>query len=97
MSEDDKYIVSGSDGGSIKVFDLQTKAVVYHFKDQHTGRVYLYFCYLTYLLGGIKSVAISKDGNFIVSGSTDKAIKLVDLKTQKTEEIESKHQGNSSY
>ena len=47
VSEDDKYIVSGSDGGSIKVFDIETKAVVHHFKEQHTGRVNLYFYYFT--------------------------------------------------
>jgi len=35
---DGKYIVSGSEDKSIKIFDLETKQEVHHFADIHEGK-----------------------------------------------------------
>jgi len=37
ISADDKYIISGSEDKSIKVFDLEIKQQIYHFADAHQG------------------------------------------------------------
>jgi len=37
FSHDNKYIVSGSEDRSIKVFDLQTRRELHHLKDVHSG------------------------------------------------------------
>jgi len=35
ISNDNKYIISGSEDKTIKIFDLETKQEVYHFKKAH--------------------------------------------------------------
>ena len=40
--------------------------------------------FLTCKLDWVRSVSLSYDGNYIVSGSEDKSIKLFDLKNKKT-------------
>ena len=37
VTSDGKYIISGSEDKSIKVFDLQTKQQVRHFENAHKG------------------------------------------------------------
>ena len=43
VSSDNRFIVSGSDDKSIKVFDLQTKQQLHHFADAHTSTIILSF------------------------------------------------------
>ena len=43
MSSDNRFIVSGSEDKSIKVFDLQTKQQLHHFADAHQGTIILSF------------------------------------------------------
>lgn len=37
LSTDGRFIVSGSAGGSIKVFSTETKEQLHHFQDAHSG------------------------------------------------------------
>lgn len=38
VTSDNKYLISGSSDRSIKVFDLNTKQEIYHFKNAHKGK-----------------------------------------------------------
>jgi len=38
MSPDNVLIIAGCEDGSIKIFNVQTKEQVYHFKNIHKGR-----------------------------------------------------------
>ena len=82
---DNRFIVSGSDDKSIKMFDLQTKQRLHHFADAHRGTIIFFFllpCYSSSFIGAVRLVAVSSDNRFIVSGSSDKSIKVLDLKTK---------------
>ena len=162
MSSDNRFIVSGSEDNSIKVFDMQTKQQLHHFADAHQGTIILSFftffypplilfhrsstvscgverqqvhrfgvlrqvdqgvrsadqaataplcrCtyqyhhsfFLSFLLSrhsssfivAVRSVAVSSDNRFIVSGSHDKSIKVFDLQTkQQLHHFVDAHQG----
>ena len=43
VSSNNRFIVSGSEDKSIKVFDLQTKQQLHHFADAHQGTIILSF------------------------------------------------------
>ena len=40
ITSDARFIVSGSGDKSIKIFDLESKEPVHHFKDAHTGIIF---------------------------------------------------------
>ena len=66
LSGDGRYIVSGSDDGTVAVWDLQTGARLHELTGHH---------------GGVSSVALSGDGRHIVSGSDDGTVAVWDLQT----------------
>jgi len=39
ISSDNKYIVSGSEDKSIKIFDVENKTELYHFENAHDGKL----------------------------------------------------------
>ena len=61
ISNDSKLIISGSQDNSIKVWDIESKAIIKSFTG-HEKRVY--------------SVCITNDTKFIVSGSEDNTINV---------------------
>ncbi|CUU07126.1 delta-60 repeat domain-containing protein [Candidatus Kryptobacter tengchongensis] len=66
ISSDGKYIVSGSQDKTIKLWDISTGREIRTFKG-HTD--------------WITSVAISPDGKYVISGSYDKTLKIWDILT----------------
>jgi len=68
ITHDNKYIVSGSEDKSIKVFELQTGQQVYHFQQVHTS--------------AILTICISHDNRYIFSGSSDNSIKILDIESK---------------
>jgi len=80
VSSDGKLIVSCSDGGSIRIFDFNTKHAIHRFKRVHTAY--------------IETVAISQDCKYLISGSKDKSIKIFDLHTkQQIHHFKDAHEG----
>jgi len=68
VTQDNRYIVTGSSDKTVKVFDLQTKQLVHHYKTEHTGPV----C----------AIAVTSDGRYIVSGCDDWSIRVFDMETR---------------
>ncbi|MCL2115052.1 MAG: DUF4062 domain-containing protein [Methanobrevibacter sp.] len=67
FSHDDRYVVSGSDDKSVRVWDWQTQEEITRLEG-HTSRV--------------RSVCFSHDDRYVVSGSDDKSVRVWDLETQ---------------
>jgi WD40 repeat protein len=64
FSKDDKYIISGSDDNSIKIWERETGSEIQILKG-HSDKV--------------TSIAVSKDDKYIISGSDDYSIKIWEL------------------
>ena len=82
ISADGRFIVSGSRDRSIKIFDMHTREELHHFSGVHSGTLYVFCMHTHFLTDWIRSVALSADGKFIVSGSDDKSIKMFDVHTK---------------
>ena len=68
FSPNGKYIASGSDDKTVRVWDIKSKREIVKFVG-HSDTVY--------------SVAFSPDGKYIASGSRDKAIRVWDIESKK--------------
>ena len=94
ISNNDKFVVSASVDKSLKVFDLEAELQIHHFADIHLGNSPILPGILIYLLDSVNSVAISDDNNLMISGSSDKSIKIFDLTTmQMIYHIKDAHSG----
>ena len=69
VSPNGRFIASGSQDRSIKIFDVENKEEVYHFKEAHEALV--------------SSLTVTSDNRFIISGSHDKSIKIFEVETKK--------------
>jgi len=67
LTPDGNYIVSGGEGGYLALYDAKTGRLVHNFVG-HTNDVW--------------AVAVSLNGRFVVSGSSDQTLKLWDLKSE---------------
>ena len=81
VSRDNTHIISGSWDRSIKVWDMDTKAELHHFKDAHSctySPSSSFHDFLSYhsLLDWVNSVTVSRDNKYIISGSADNSIKI---------------------
>jgi len=63
ISDDCRYIVSGSRDNSVRIFDIQTRQQIQQFKNVHKDR--------------IRSIALSSDNQYIISSSFDGSIKIL--------------------
>ena len=64
------------------MIDLETKQLIYSFEAAHSGMASAPHVELNSVIDPIYAVAISSDNRTIVSGSTDKSIKMFDIKTK---------------
>ena len=39
LTNDNKYLVSGSQGGTLRVFDFSSKRLIHHFEKIHAGKL----------------------------------------------------------
>lgn len=68
MSTDNKFLISGGEDQTIKIWSLKTGQLIQT---------------LTAHQGSISTLAISPDNRWLVSGSSDRSIKVWNLKTGK--------------
>ncbi|MDR1912638.1 MAG: caspase family protein [Helicobacteraceae bacterium] len=68
FSADNRYVLSGSDDNTVRLWDIKTGKEIRRFTG-HSSSVY--------------SVAFSADGKYALSGSGDKTVRLWDIKTGK--------------
>ena len=79
ITSDDRYVITGSYEGSIRVFDLQKKEKIHTFDKVHKGKIQLIlFIYLN-PKGLVSSVVISEDRRYIASGSSDSFVYLYEM------------------
>ena len=74
-SPDGRYIISGSDDRTIRIWDAKTGAAVGHPLKSNT------YSTLSALFYSAHSVAYSPDGRYIISGSHDRTIRIWDAET----------------
>lgn len=92
VTSDNKFIVSGSQDKTIKVFDFHTKQEVYHFQNAHESKSIFIGLLIPCYLVEVSSVAVTSDNRFIVSGSRDNSIKIFDLHAkQEVHHIQNAH------
>ena len=94
LTNNNKYIISGSSDKSIKIFDLHTKLQLHQFVDAHSGILLYPITNLSSFIDSVNSVVVSSDDKLIVSGSADKSIKTFDIqKREKVQEFLDIHTG----
>lgn len=77
-------MISSSEDDSIKIFDVEGRKQLHHFKDAHKSDSSRQTLHLTTSsTGRICTIAVSQNGLFLASGSQDKSIKVFDLTTKK--------------
>ena len=81
ISQNMKYLVSGSKDKSIKIFNFAQRKELFHFQNAHDGS--LWGLWFNPNPGEIRSVAITWDNKYIVSGSFDNSIKIFDIENKK--------------
>ncbi len=68
---------------------------LHHFKEAHLGIFISFYHVSVIFLGPINAVAISHDNKYIISGSSDKCIKIYDLaERQEIYSFNDVHEGN---
>jgi len=85
MSPDNKILASGSDDYSIMLYNMDTRSVIGQPIRGHNGVSVSNAFYIMYScdLQAIRSLAFSKDGQLLASGSEDSTVRLWNVRTGK--------------
>jgi len=98
ISNDNKYVISGSGDKSIKIFDFETKQEIYNIENAHERKLFIQLLFIYSCLDRIMSVAISNDNKYIISGSHDQTMKIFDVETkQEVYHFKNSHKGKPFY
>lgn len=82
VTSDSRFIISGSEDKSLKVFNFVTKQEIYHFQNAHQCKLISFINQIFTALDSITSIAITSNDKFLISASQDKSIKVFDLHTK---------------
>jgi WD40 repeat protein len=81
MDSKDKFVISGSFDENIKIFDMSHTRLLQSLSIAHKG--------------DINSVVYSPDGKYLLSGTTERSIKILDSKTfEEIHHFKDAHLGN---
>lgn len=85
ISPDNKILAAGSDDCSIMLYNMDTRVVINQPMRGHNGVSVSNAFYITYScnLQAIRSLAFSKDGQLLASGSEDNTVRLWNVRTGK--------------
>jgi len=82
ITPDNQYIASCSTDKSIRLFDLDSKELVYKWTEAHNGNVGMLGVLFTFTVDDIYAITVTPNNKYIVSGSRDFSIKIFDLETK---------------
>lgn len=83
VSRDNKYIISGSEDKTIKMFDLHRHTDVFHFKNPDAGAGEYSFATASLIFSELLfSLTLSRDNKYIISGSSDGVIRMFNIETR---------------
>jgi len=80
ITPDGKYMATGSEDCSIKIFDLETKKEVHHWTDNKAGILRKLRTEITFL-GKVKSLKTYAN-RFLIAGYEYRSIKIFDMETK---------------
>src|SRR5690349_11834977 len=81
MSDDGRYLITGSGCQSIMVFDVRTGQQLHHYTKTHNGIIYYIIIIMltNVLIEGLMAVTMSIDNQRIFTGSKGGSIKVLKL------------------
>lgn len=96
ISPDGSLMASGSQDRSIKIYRTKELQTAYHLEKFHEGNKAVLVTNLMLDLDTISSLLFTPDARFLISGSYDATIKVLNLRTLYPETINTGHEGTES-
>lgn len=82
VTPDSKYIITGSQDTNMKIIDLEARNVTHCFEGVHKGKRKFFNCFIYPFLGAVYACLVTPDGQYIISASEDRSIKMYDFETK---------------
>jgi len=81
VTPDSRFIITGSQDTNMKIIDLEARNVTHCFEGAHKGKRVFLISLFTFT-GAIYSCLVTPDGQYLISASEDRSIKMYDFETK---------------